>query len=222
MRIEIASNERVFTAGKTGSGKTYLNRELCRGVSRLVVLDPKGTLRDTDDKPADELWHLEEWSERARKKLDEGKPVRVRVPAPLRQGNRGGSWDNVLWSIYDAGNCILEIDEMYGVVPPGGHGLPDSLNAIYTRGRELGIGVYACTQRPVWVPLQAKSEADWFFCFRLMLADDRRSMSEIMGPDVMYPIPETDEHGFWTFNAAWNAPQYTSELIANPRGREAA
>lgn len=204
--IDVRSNDRTAIFGQTGSGKTFLSRYLLARVRRLVVLDPKGMLRGAADG-----WRLEEWSPATRRRLLEGEPVRVRIPYPLDR-----DWEPYLWDIYEAGNCVLYIDEMYGVVPIGRRP-PDPLNAIYTRGRELGLGVVAVSQRPVWVPREMVSESTWFFGFRLMLEDDRKSLADIMGPAVLDRI--RDRYGFWTFNAEWEEPIYTPQLeIVRQRG----
>lgn len=220
MLIEPGSDERAIIVGQTGSGKTYMARQLLLDAKRLVVLDPKGMLRSPvePEEPDDayEDWRLTEWSDAGAKKLSSGDPIRLRVAAPL-----DGDWSEVLWAVYRAGNCVLYIDEIYGVVPPGRRP-PDALTAIYTRGRELGIGAYGCSQRPTWIPLTLISEAYWFFCFRLMQDADRRRMAEFMGPSVLTPI--TDRYGFWTYNVFWDQPVYTKQLdvVARTpkRGRE--
>lgn len=212
VQIDVQSDQRVLITGMTGSGKTFLARQLLRGVNRLVVLDPKGMLRDADDEPPDETWNLTEWSESGVKKLMGGDPVRMRVAAPLN-----GDWSEYLWAVYKAGNVVLYIDEMYGVVPIGKRA-PDALTAIYTRGRELGIGAIGATQRPVWVPLEIISESEWLFIFRLRLDDDRRRMASLTGPEIMNPVP--DRFGFWTYNVLWDSPIYTPQLeIARPQRR---
>lgn len=220
MLIEVASDERAIIVGQTGSGKTFMARQLLADAKRLVVLDPKGMLRSPveyeDPEDSYEDWHLEEWSDAGAKRLAGDGPIRLRVPSPL-----DGDWSDVLWTVYRAGNCMLYIDEIYGVVPPGRRP-PDALNAIYTRGRELGIGAIGCSQRPTWIPLTLISESYWFFCFRLMQDADRRRMAEFMGPSVLNQIH--DRYGFYTYNVFWDEPVYTSQLMVvtdkTPRGRE--
>jgi hypothetical protein len=199
--IQITSNQRVFTAGRTGSGKTFLEHHILAGIKRLVALDPKGTLGSVTS-PG---WNLTDWSDKGRKALLAGEPVRLRVPAPLN-----GDWTPYLWDVYRAGNVVLYVDEMYGVVPPG-KAAPEPLIACYTRGRELGIGVHAATQRPAWVPLVTMSEADWFFVFRLTLDEDRRRLASFMGASVMSPI--RDRYGFYSYHPEWDDPIYTPRLI---------
>lgn len=200
-QLSIQPNQRVFTAGRTGSGKTFLERYLLASSKRLVVCDPKGTL-STAIAPD---WRLTDWSEKGRKRLLAGDPVRLRIPAPL-----DGDWSSYLWDVYRAGNVLLYVDETYGVVPPG-RAAPEPLLACYTRGRELGIGVHAATQRPSWIPLVCMSEADWFFVFRLTLDEDRKRLASFMGASVMQPIQ--DRYGFFSYSPEWDSPIYTPQLI---------
>jgi energy-coupling factor transporter ATP-binding protein EcfA2 len=191
----LKSNERVFICGKTGSGKTFLARHLTRNLKRMIVLDGKGTLTD---------WDLQPWDRYARDLLKNQDPVRARVLWDIGQ-DPDEFWSDVMTQCYSAGDCTLYIDEVYAIVPPMTK-VPDILWALYTRGRELGIGVWAATQRPKNVPMVCMSEAEHYFSFRLMLEDDRSRMSEFMGPDVQAPI--ADEHGFYYMRPEWDRPRY--------------
>lgn len=199
--LTVRSDERAFIAGRTGSGKTFFCRYLTASSRRLVVLDPKGMLT----RAIDPAWKLDEWSEKGRKALLEGDPCRLRVGYP-----DDGDWEPYLADTFKAGNVLIYVDEMYGVVPPGKQA-PKSLTAAWTRGRQLGVGVVSATQRPAWVPLFAMSEADWFFIFRLTLEEDRRRLASFMGQSVMEPI--RDRYGFLTYNAQWDGPVYTPRLV---------
>lgn len=201
--LAIRSDERVAIVGKTGSGKTYLSRVLTWGLERLVCFDPKSTLGLAQD------WRLEDWTAKGRRDLLAGKPVRLRVPGPSPDDNPETYWLPYLRDLYDAGDVVLFIDEVYGVIPPGKTPSPE-LTALYTRGRELGIGVFAASQRPKLVPLFMLSESDWFFTFRLLLEDDRKRMAEVCGPDVM--ASPSDPYGFWLYNVAWDAPIYSKGI----------
>ena len=195
--LRVLGSERVALVGKTGSGKTYLAGRLTAALPRLVVLDPKGTLKGK--------WRLADWSDSRERQLRRGDPVRVRVPAPL-----DGDWEPYLWAAYEAGNCTVYVDEVYGVVPAGSR-TPAALTALYTRGRELGIGTWAATQRPSWVPLFVLSEAEWLAQFRLSLDADRKRMAGLMGAGAALDNPP-DKYGFYLFNQSWHRPAYFSKV----------
>jgi hypothetical protein len=185
----IRSTDRVAFVGKTGSGKTYAARILTKDLRRLVVFDPKGTLAGK--------WGLLEWNNRNAKRLKKGDNLRLRIPAPL-----DGNWEPYFMACYDCHNLTVYIDEMYGVISRGKPG--QYLTALYTRGRELNIGVWASTQRPAWVPLFMLSEADWIFLFRLQLETDRKRVAEIMGDNVRDSV--LTGHQVWVYNQAWDRP----------------
>jgi energy-coupling factor transporter ATP-binding protein EcfA2 len=198
MSLQINSNDRVLITGKTGSGKTYLASYLTKPLSRLIVVDTKGTLGG---------WGLEKYEPGLHTLLRNG-DARVRAVPPI-QGDME-EWGYELFAdAYRCGNVTLYIDEMYSIVQPG-QKPPQSLIACYTRGRELGVGVWASTQRPVWIPLFSLSEADHFFVFRLSLEEDRKRMSAFMGPSVLQPI--TDVHGFYYSSATDDRPRYYKQL----------
>ena len=196
MPLQVRGDERVAYIGKTGSGKTFAAAAIVSPLPRLMVLDPKGTLKGK--------WGLRDWTATEARALKRGEPVRVRIPAPL-----DGDWEPYFKAAYEAGSVCVYIDEVYGVVPPG-HNPSPYFTALYTRGRELGIGVHAATQRPSKIPLFVLSEAEWTLCFRLQLLHDRKRMQEVIGsiPDVS---PE-DPHGFYLYHASWDDARYYRRL----------
>jgi DNA helicase HerA-like ATPase len=202
--MKIKANDRLLTAGKTGSGKTWFVSHLLAGVSRLVVVDPKANL---------ENWGLKEPSERDWSSFDRGANGRFRVLPPITE-NPQAWYEDLFERLYNAGSLTLYIDEAYAVSPPGSR--PGQwLSALYTRGRELGIGVWSATQRPAWIPLFMISEADWLVTFRLSLPQDRDRMASIAGEQVKEPI--TDEHGFWLYHVGDDRPVYYKTAVLQTR-----
>lgn len=198
----IKANERVAIAGKTGTGKTFLAKHLTRGLRRFVLIDSKGTLDN---------WNTVPWDNESAKLLAEGEPVRVRVLSPIveKPEEYRAYFDAIFKAAYDAGDVTVYVDEVYAVTQ---NGIPAHLGALYTRGRELGIGVWAAMQRPTFIPLFVLSEADHLFCFFLQLEKDRRRMSEFMGEEVLEAA--NDEHGFYYARSQDRHPTYVREFNA--------
>ncbi len=195
----IKSSERVFIAGMTGSGKTYFAMMLLADLPRLVVIDHKGSDTITAN------GFLDEDSRETWRAFTTGRAVRVRV----RNTERALEYMRAAMQV---GDCVIYIDEVYAMVPPRERPQPE-ITAIWTRGRELGVGGWAATQRPTWLPLELVSEADWSVCFRLRLEQDRKRMAEYMGEEV--EVAPKDKHGFYISAADWERPRYYPELSGN-------
>lgn len=197
--LKISSSDRVLATGKTGSGKTYLMRHLAARTKRVIILDSKGRLDD---------WNAEDYSRDAVQRFIRGDDIRLRYRAD-KDTDASDLWEDAIHTAWSAERCIVYIDELYAVIPPGTRVSP-GLAALWTRGREYGIGVWCCTQRPAWVPLFALSESDHFFMFRLTLDEDRKRMAAFMGAEVLKPI--TDKYGFYYASASSINPEYVSKL----------
>jgi DNA helicase HerA-like ATPase len=187
LQIKLRANERVLIAGKTGSGKTYAARQLLSGVRRLVVIDSKATLTD---------WNLHEPQAWDWYQFGKGKPGRFRILAPIVDNPE--LWYETLFErLYYIGDLTLYIDEAYQVTSSS---QPQKwLRALYTRGRELGIGVWASTQRPASIPVILISEAETILTFRLNWPDDRKRLAGVVGPEVVNPVKE--KYAFWVYRA---------------------
>lgn len=198
MKVAIKSSERVAIIGRTGSGKTYLAEALTRSLTRFIVIDPNGLLANRFQPHID--------FDDGFKFLEQGREARLYVSR-----DRPQDYEQVLDAIYKRlKNVVVYIDEAYGVVPPGTRA-PDALWALYTRGRSRGLGVWASTQRPRFIPRFMLSEAEWFFVFALNLTDDREYLARIVHPAVIRPV--RDVHGFYYFHINWPKPRYSRQLI---------
>ena len=92
----------------------------------------------------------------------------------------------IQWA-YQHGNCILFVDEVYGVIAEL-DGLEDDLIAIWSRGSGMGTGLWAATQRPAGsaghgVPGFMYSNSTHLFLSKDPDARSRQRYGEIGGID---------------------------------------
>lgn len=165
-RFPIAPNERVFIAGKTGSGKTQLAKLLLSNYDDVIILDPKCSMSIPGFRIITESKNLS--------KVKRGENIIFQPPHDWETDE----YEAFFKWVYTRRDCVLYIDEIYAV---GGERLQPSswLGAIATRGREFGIGLWVTTQRPVSIPLFLLSECEWIFAFRMRMKNDIKRIQEV-------------------------------------------
>lgn len=208
--INIKADSRVAIVGKTGSGKTFAAWALLASVPRLLVIDPKGSLGDAYlTRKKQPLWNLTDIdsynARRVVRAIERGEPGRLRIP-PM---NLPAYERYVNWA-HSVGGITVYIDELYGYLGKPTSTPPPALSSAYTRGREWGVGVWASTQRPRWIPGFFLSEAEWLLAFRLSKAADRAVVAEIGGDALNNPIAPRQ---FYLYNESWDEPLFYGDGI---------
>jgi hypothetical protein len=89
---------------------------------------------------------------------------------------------NFLNGCYKQGAWGIFIDELYYVNKT--LGLEPITSMLYTQARSAGISIFAGSQRPRWVGLQALTQATHLLLFPSRMADDLARMGEMNGQDA--------------------------------------
>jgi S-DNA-T family DNA segregation ATPase FtsK/SpoIIIE len=140
LRLPSPDVAHVLIAGTTGSGKTALARSIIVSLVihnsqrqlQLVLIDPKGR----GFSPLEELPHL---LEPVVTRADRAAPVLQRLVTEMERRDAAGTSEPRL---------VVLLDELADLVQVGGRGMEQLLTRLTQRGREAGIHLVACTQKP--------------------------------------------------------------------------
>lgn len=140
LRLTASSVVHVLIAGTTGSGKTALARTLLASLAqhnspevlRFVLIDPKGRGFGVLQKLPHVLGEVLSDSDTAVLRLKE-------VVAEMERRDR----ENVNSPV-----VVVAIDELADLIQTGGKQVEAALTRLAQRGREAGIHLVACTQKP--------------------------------------------------------------------------
>lgn len=140
LRLPSPNVAHVMIAGTTGSGKTALARTIVASLAlsnnqrslQLVLVDPKGR----GFLPFEGLPHL---LVPVVTRVDEALPLLQRLVAEMERRDAEGRSEPRL---------VVALDELADLVQVGGREVELALTRLTQRGREAGIHLVACTQKP--------------------------------------------------------------------------
>lgn len=167
-----ARGDRVGVFGQTGSGKTTLARALLQHREYVVVCDPKRRISWPGYVQVDFRTLL---------KIDPVKFPKIIYKPTFEeiQDNKGAAINQFFRWVFERGNCTLYVDELSLIAR--GDDYPRYYGVNLQQGRESEIEVISGSQRPMWIPQIAMSEAEHLYCFYLKLIQDRNRIEQLAG-----------------------------------------
>lgn len=177
----------MFIAGQNGSGKSTLATALGNAHRRVLVYDPKND-------PAADMPNAAV----VRSVADARRALPGRViyrPGPGEAAAAARNFDRLVEFVLTIpGGHAIVVHELGDLATA--HRIEPALAYAIRAGRSLGITPILVTQRPVGIPVLARSEAKHVVCFTLIDRDDRAVMASVMG-DGVRPLPLPLDRRFW-------------------------
>lgn len=140
LRITAANVVHILLVGMTGSGKSALARTI---LTSLALYNPPETLRivliDPKQRGFAPLQRLPHVIGRVQSEADEIQQTLDRVITEMEKRDRAGRNQPIL---------LVAVDELADLLSTGGKQMEARLTRLAQRGREAGIHLVACTQKP--------------------------------------------------------------------------
>lgn len=165
--------ERLLFLGSNGTGKSVLIRELLAKYPRSVSIDTKGdfepiqpyvVVTDPDDK---QLYRADTVVYRPKSEFKTGAHLDAVVGRLFARGQE--TFDVKAKS--QLRPFVLNIDEGLAFSKRGHIA---NLAEFAVSGRSLNLGLWVASQRPVWIPVEVRSEAWRLYVFYLAFEDDEK------------------------------------------------
>lgn len=172
--------------GLTRSGKSYLAvhgiLDLCK-YDRVLIVDTKGDDHTTQvGKPVQRL-PKNAWYQNIGKREDQPYQEWFRLVAPDNRAKATDLIGEALNRVYDEGEWVVYIDELWEVTGHGseGLGLDGIMSKLWRKGGYRHVSVVAATQSPVAVPRLFYDQAAFAWIGRIRDEDRQRRLLEIGG-----------------------------------------
>lgn len=183
--VEWRQGEHVGIVGRTGSGKTYLMRELLELRGHAVFLRTK-----------DDSIELPGFTRRRHAEAMDGMYAERILLDPEYHRQTFETY-HMLERAFRQGGWTVAIDELWYVEQLG---VKRSIDRLWTQGRTLGLTLLAGMQRPSQVSRFALSQCRHLFIFACE-GRDADVVKDATTPRMKFAIPQIEGHDFVYYNS---------------------
>jgi hypothetical protein len=190
-------NKIVSVAGRKGSGKSTVTRELLGRNRRLFLFDTMGEHHwipnQFDDMAEAHSFIFEHGAS--------GEFFQASfVPAEVHEGSLESSFGEISMAVYQAGNMTYAVEELPMLSQP--NWVPPTYNTMVRLGRHRCINLLYTGQRLSECPRRVTSATDVFVLFSHTEPRDLDSIAERCGPEVAELVKQLGEHEFLVYDVA--------------------
>lgn len=171
--MPVRFNDRALFLGSTGSGKSEVINWLFAGLQcQRVLIDTKPEFEIAGVEPVHDVGEID-WKQRT---------IHY-VTSPIADP---AEFDELFRVLYGRRNLVTCVHELADVCDFQPNKTPKWFNAYLSKGRGRGLGLYMGSQRPVGVPVRARSENEHVFMIgeRFMVPDDHKTVADAMGREA--------------------------------------
>jgi hypothetical protein len=208
-------NRFVCVAGRKGSGKSSLTREILSHTARLFLFDTMGEhhwVPEQFDDLAEAQVFLWERAQHA------GDFCASFISESAQAKALESDFSEVCITIYEVGNITFAVEEIPMLSQP--QWVPEPFDRIVRLGRHRGINLLYTAQRIAECPRRLTAATDIFVLFRHTEPRDLDAIAERCGPEVASAVTELGEHEFIVFDVSLGAlitiDQHWYELVLRP------
>ena len=190
-RLRVHGTERqnkiIGVAGRKGSGKSTIAREILQRSNRLFLFDTMG----------EHAWVPERFE-------NEQEAVMFLMETPYRETFIGSlipsgddfaaEFSEVCVEVYDAGNMLFGVEEIPMLSTAGF--VPKKFNKIVRLGRHRNLSILYTAQRLSECPRALTSATDIFILFCHSEPRDLDAISDRCGGEIARKVQELGDHGF--------------------------
>jgi len=188
-------NRFVAVAGRKGSGKSTLTREILRHVPRLFLFDTMG----------EHHWVPDEFTDLAEAQVfiwETSQTVEGFCASYISESAASKSLETdfceISIAVYEVGNLTYVVEEIPMLSNP--QWVPEPFDRIIRLGRHRGINMLYTAQRLGECPRRLTAATDVFVLFKHTEPRDLDAIAERCGPEVARLVTVLDEHEFVVFD----------------------